>query len=71
VLLGRLETAEVDGLAFEEDFAAVGPAWVVAAEDLDQRALAGAVLAAERVDLAALEVEGDAVESPDPPGKPW
>ncbi len=65
VRLGGLQGAEVHGLPAQEDLAAVGPAGIEPAEDLDQRALAGAVFAAERVDLALLEVEGNAVEGAD------
>ena len=46
---------ELDGLAVHKDAPRLGP--VDAAEDLDQRRLAGAVLAHERVHLARRQVE--------------
>ena len=52
------------GFAVEQDLALVRP--VEAVEDVHQRRLAGAVLAEQRVHLAALEVEVDAVVRDDP-----
>ena len=52
--------ANCDLAAVEQHPALVGP--VDAGDDLDQRRLAGAVLAHQRVDLAGLEVERDVVE---------
>ena len=52
--------AKRDLAAVEEHPARVGP--VDAGDDLDQRRLAGAVLAHQRVDLAGPEVERDVVE---------
>ena len=49
-----------DGLAGDGDRAGVG--LVGAGDDLDERALAGAVFAEERVDLAGVELEIDAAE---------
>ena len=49
----------VTGLPLIEDLALVGP--VEAVEDVHQRRLAGAVLAEQRVHLAAAEVEVDVV----------
>ena len=49
-----------DLLAVEQHPPAVGP--VEAGDDLDQRRLAGAVLAHQRMDLAGPEVERDLVE---------
>ena len=49
----------VDRLAVEEDLALVGP--VEAGEDVRERALAGAVLAEQRVHLALGRLEVDAV----------
>ena len=51
--------AERDRLAVDQDLARVRP--VEPGEDVHQRALAGAVLAEQRVDLAAAQVEVDAV----------
>ena len=50
-------------LVAEADAAAVGG--VGAGDDLDERRLAGAVFAEERVDLAGAEVEGDVVQHAD------
>ena len=52
-----------DGLAVEPDLALVGR--VEPVEDAHQRRLAGAVLAEQRVDLAAAQVEVDAVVGDD------
>ena len=54
-----LRRAEGDALAVEEDLALVGLREPV--EDVHQRRLAGAVLAEQRVHLAAAEVEIDVV----------
>ena len=54
---------EVGGLAVEEDLALVRP--VEAGEDVRERALAGAVLAEERVHLAERRLEVDAVVGDD------
>ena len=50
----------IDGAAVEADLAGIGG--VDAGEDLDQRRLAGAVLAEQRMHLAAPDVEVDVVE---------
>ena len=55
------------GLPVDADLALVG--LVEAVEDVHQRRLAGAVLAEQRVHLAAPEVEVDAVVRDDAPGK--
>ena len=55
---------EHDRLAVEADLALVGP--VEAGEDVRERALAGAVLAEERVHLADGRLEVDAVVRDDP-----
>ena len=47
------------GSAVEQDLAGVGP--VQPGQDVHQRALAGAVLAEQRVDLARAHVEVDVV----------
>ncbi len=52
--------ARTDGAAGEPDLAGVGR--VDPRQNLDQRRLAGAVLAEQRVDLAAPDVEIDVVE---------
>jgi hypothetical protein len=57
------EATEMNRLAPQPDLAAVGPRRVDPAEDFDQRALAGAVLAAQGVDLAWREIERDSVQS--------
>jgi hypothetical protein len=54
---------EADALAVEKNLAAIGPDR--AAEDAHQGALAGAVLAAEGVDLAPPAIEIDAAEGAD------
>ena len=56
----------VDGVAVEADLAGVGAGEAV--DDLHQRALAGAVLADERVHLARVDVEVDAIVRATPPG---
>ena len=55
--------AEVDGTAVDADGALVGP--VQAGEDVHQRALAGPVLAEQRVDLARSQVEVDVIVGED------
>ena len=50
------------GRAVDEDLAAIGPEQ--AAQHLDERRLAGAVLAQQRHDLAPPHVEADALERP-------
>ena len=57
--IASLRRAERRRLAVQEDLALVGP--VQAVEDVHQRRLAGAVLAEQRVHLAAAEVEVDVV----------
>ena len=54
-------SAKRTGCAVEQHFASVGRE--DAGEDVHQRRLAGAVLAEQRVNLAALEVEIDAAQS--------
>ena len=54
-----------DRLAVQEDLALVGP--VEPVEDVHQRRLAGAVLAEQRVHLAAPQVEVDVVVRDDRP----
>ena len=51
---------KADGLALQQHFAGVRREH--AGEDVHERRLAGAVLAEQRVDLAALEVEIDAAQ---------
>ena len=51
-----------DGPTVDEDLALVG--LVRTGEDLDQRRLAGAVLAEQAVHLAGTDLEVDAVEGP-------
>ncbi len=53
---------EADDLAVELDGAVVGAGRPDAGQDLDERRLAGAVVADQRVDLAGLEPEVDAAE---------
>ena len=55
--------AERDLVALPADLALVGP--VRAGQDLDQRGLAGAVLAEQAVDLTRSDHQVDAVERPD------
>src|SRR5262245_3827583 len=57
----QLLGAGIDGPPGEADVA--GVCGVDAGEDLDQRRLPGTVLAEQRMDLAAPQVEVDAVES--------
>ena len=52
--------ADLDRLAGEQDFAAVG--LIDAGDDLDQRGFAGAVLAEQRMDLAGVKGERDVFE---------
>ncbi len=52
-----VEIAQAHRLAVEQDFARKAARGMDAAEHLDQRRLAGAVLAAQRVHLARFEVE--------------
>ena len=59
-LAGR---ADIDGAAVDADFA--GVAADRAGHDLDQRRLAGAVLAHERMHFAGLDAEINAIERPD------
>ena len=63
-----LRRAERDALAVEQDLALVGLREPV--EDVHQRRLAGAVLAEQRVDFAAAEVEIDVVVGDECPGRP-
>ena len=60
VLEGLVGAGEMDGLAADADFAAIG--LVDAGEDLHQRGLAGAVLADQRGDLSGIERQADIVE---------
>jgi len=63
-MVGRVSrTMEEQVLAANGQQAAVG--LVHAAEDLDQRRLAGTVLADERVHLAGVQLQRDVVESAD------
>ena len=55
-------SARFDRTPREQDLAGIG--LVHAGKDLDQRRLAGAVLAEKRMDLAAADVEIDVVERP-------
>ena len=64
MLLRFVDALELDGVSVEQDLAAVAAGGVEAREHLDERALARAVLAAESVHLARLEVQGNAVEGP-------
>ena len=65
VILGLAQAGEPDLVALEHDLAAVGARRVDPGQDLDERALARAVLAAQGEDLAAFQVEGDPVQGPD------
>src|SRR5262249_47911094 len=56
---GLAGSVELDGLAVQQDLALVGP--VEAREDVRERALAGAVLAEQRVHLTLGRLEVDAV----------
>ena len=60
--LRLLRAAEVDLAPVDADRARVRP--VDAGDDLDQRRLAGAVLAQQRMDLAGTDVEADVVQRP-------
>src|SRR3546814_6139313 len=55
MLLGIARIADVGRLAIDEDVAGIAP--VGAGEDLDQRRLAGAVVAEQGDDLAGIEVD--------------
>jgi hypothetical protein len=55
----RLRVGDPDGAAVPQDLALVGVEHAV--DDLDQRALAGAVLAQQRVDLAGAHLQAHAV----------
>ena len=57
-----------DRLAVEQDLAGVGP--VQPGQDVHQRALAGAVLAEQGVDLAGAQVEVDVVVGERRPERP-
>ena len=59
----------LDDLAVDDDLALVGV--VEAVEDVHQRRLAGAVLAEQRVHLAAAEIEVDVVVRDDAAGSAW
>ena len=63
--LAGLDVLEVARLAVEEDLAVVVAVRIDAAEHLHQRRLAGAVLATDRMDLAAADREVDVVERED------
>ena len=63
VALGGLDVGELDGLAVDED--AAGVRLVDAGHHLDQRGLAGAVLAEEHLDLAGADLHGDVVDDGD------
>ena len=56
---------EADRLAGEDDLAGEGAGGMNAVEDLDQRRLAGAVLAEERVDLAGAYLDVDPAQGRD------
>ena len=56
------DVLELDDLSLEDDVAVIGPVRVDAAEHLHQRRLAGAVLPADRVDVAAVDGEADVAE---------
>ena len=60
--LGFGDAREANDLAPEPDRALVGPAREVAGQDPDERALARPVLAAQGVDLPALEIQVDGVQ---------
>ncbi len=62
VMLGVPEGLEAHRRPVQEDLASISPPGVDAAERLDERALARAVLAAEDVDLALLQRERHAVQ---------
>ena len=53
-----------DGLAVVDDLAVVAAGRVDPGQHLHQRRLAGAVLTADRVDLAAADVQGDVLAAP-------
>ena len=59
-VIGSAFGDRIDGAAVQPDLAGIGA--VHAGEDLDQRRLAGAVLAEQRVHLAGAHVEVDRVE---------
>ena len=61
-LRGLTRRRASSGWPFDPRLSVAGVGLVVAGEDLDQRRLAGAVLADERVDLAGGDVDADVVE---------
>ena len=63
--LAVAQVVEVHGLVLEDDLALVGAGRVDAGEHLHEGGLAGAVLAADRVDLAALDLERDVLQGLD------
>ncbi len=65
------DVLEVTGLTVEDDLALVAAVRVDAAEHLHQRGLAGAVLAADRVDLAMAYREVDLAERRDVAESSW
>ena len=65
-VLAVADAAEVHRLAVVDDLAVVAAGRVDAREHLHQRGLAGAVLTADRVDLAAADVEVDVLQRLDP-----
>ena len=60
--LAVAQVVEVHGLVFEDDLALVGAGRVDAREHLHEGRFAGAVLAADGVDLAALDLERDVLQ---------
>src|SRR5699024_1721781 len=63
VALGGPDVGQLDGSAVDQDPAAVG--LVDAGHHLDQRGLAGAVLAEEDLDLSGAHMDGDVVDHGD------
>jgi hypothetical protein len=56
---------EGDGVVINAEFSLVGSMGMNAGEELDQRGFTGAVFAAQRVDFAGAEVEGDSAQRGD------
>ena len=63
--LGVADRVEGDGVVINAEFSLVGSMGMNAGEELDQRGFTGAVFAAQRVDFAGAEVEGDSAEGGD------
>ncbi len=65
--LGVGDAVKVGGSAIDEQLTFVRTVRVQAAEELDERGFARAVLPAQRVDFTVAQIEGDVIERDAPP----